>query len=124
MADWKPVIETSTRYVPTPRLAALYSPDAEATTCVRALVPRLVTFTGAFGMAAFVASVTRPVMLPRSDCAKQSAAAAKKMVNRNLPVMCTPLRGVLRQVAENEALPDGNENTSFSVIRASIGRIP
>ena len=62
--------------MPGARFAALYSPEDEATTLVAALVPMLMTLTGAFGTAALVASVTTPVMLPRSDCASSIVAPA------------------------------------------------
>jgi hypothetical protein len=50
-------------------------------TVVAAFVPVFTTLTGAFATAAWEASVTDPVMLPRSDCARHKAAAAKRIEN-------------------------------------------
>ena len=55
-----------------------------------ALVPMFTILTGAFGTAALLASVTTPVMLPRSDCAKHSVAAEKQIKNDSLIVMQSP----------------------------------
>ena len=60
----KPSLETSTRYSPGPRSAALYSPVEEVTTWVAALVAVFTTVTGAFATAALEGSSTDPVMLP------------------------------------------------------------
>ena len=82
IADWKPPADASTRYVPGPRFAALYSPSDDVMTPVTALVPMLMTLTDAPAIAALAGSVNTPVILPRSDCAKQHTAATSKVVQK------------------------------------------
>ena len=69
------------------------TPEEEADTFVAALVPLFTILTGAFGTAALEASITTPVMLPRSDCAKATVAVAKKIKSESLIVICYLLRG-------------------------------
>jgi hypothetical protein len=56
-------------------------------TLVAALVAVFTTRTGAFGTAAWDVSVTEPVMVPRSDCARHKVAEKKKINNRDLPAI-------------------------------------
>ena len=53
---------------------------------VVALVAVLMTFTETPGITALVESSTTPVMLPRSDCAKQRAGIARATVASTITI--------------------------------------
>ena len=61
-------------------------PDSDETTWVVALVAVLMTLTETPGIAALVVSSTTPVMLPRSDCAKDRAGVASAAVASRLTI--------------------------------------
>ena len=85
-------------------------------TSVVALVAVLMTYTETPGMRALLVSWTTPVMLPRSDCARQRAGIARAttastITNERRITICTSERTVLvrgwSNVAEYSA-PNNN----------------
>jgi hypothetical protein len=90
LVDWKPESAASMRYRPGGRFAALNMPVSEDTRLVVVLVAVLMTLIDTPGTAAFVESVTTPVMVPRSDWATlksgmtHTSAVTTNVINRLL----------------------------------------